>query len=331
MVTLPSHAADHDGRLIHELADAGVNVFRINTAHDTVEIWKGMAAVIAAINENRAGNAKIKNFADLAGPKIRTGKIRRLKQPVAIGSNKYKKEILICRGRESTKPEGVDPFTLERIPARIVVDKKFFKKIRQGRPLKIVDANGKKAIITVIEMTDKYAKGSINKRVYVDKSAKFYHKHHDGSILNIENQIDPVRLFVDDLIVITEKDIEGRSAVLDKLTNKVLEPARIGCSFRGIVSRINAGDKIFIDDGKIGLKVIKRGDDSITCRVTHAKDNGTLLKEEKGINFPDTHVKTPALTKADSENMFTVLEFADHLGLSFCQESEDIRDLQALL
>lgn len=154
MVTLPSHAAEHDGILIHRLADTEINVFRINTAHDSTETWRAMANVIAVVNEKRKPNEKIKIFVDLAGPKIRTGKIRRLEQPIAIGSNKYEKEVLISTGKADTKPESIDVFTLQKNPAQISVNKKFFKKIRINRPVKIIDINGKKAFITIVEISD---------------------------------------------------------------------------------------------------------------------------------------------------------------------------------
>ena len=67
------------------------------------------------------------------------------------------------------------------------------------------------------------------------------------------------------------------------------------------------------------------------CTVTQAKPNGTLLKEEKGINLPDTYLNIPALTETDRENLRAVKHFADMFGLSFCQTDRDVAGLQALL
>ncbi len=331
MVTLPSHAADNGGELILSLADSGVNVFRINTSHDSQETWKSMADMIARLNEERDENNHLKIFVDLAGPKIRTGKIRKLDLPIVMGSNKREKEVYIFAGdMMSTRPETTDAQTQRKVPARIAVEKKFFKKIKKERPVKVIDSNGKKAFIRILEIHDSHAIGMIDKKVYLDESAKFFSKHRKGSILNIEHQIEPIRLFLNDLLVITERDVPGRSAILDANAN-VLEPALISCSFHGIASQIKVGEKVFVDDGKIGLEVIEKNDHSITCQVTHVKANGTLVKEEKGINFPDTHIKTAALTETDRKNILSVLEFADHLSISFCQNAKDIRDLQDLL
>ncbi len=330
MVTLPSHAAENKGHLIHDLADAGVNAFRINTAHDSSNTWQAMADVIIDINKTRKPDDKIMIFIDLSGPKIRTGKIRRLTQPIVIGSNKLEKEVLICLNNMHTKSKTIDAVTLKEVPAQIVVNKKFFNQIKKDQLIKIVDVNGKKRFITILEVTDHYAKGLINKKAYIDKDTKLSNKHHEGNVLHVEQQIDRIRLFVNDLLLITGENLRGRPAVKDKQGN-IVKPALISCSFQGIVSYISVGDKIFIDDGKIGLEVIECSPESITCRVTHAKVKGTLLKEEKGINFPDTYIKTSALTGIDCKNILTVLKYADHLSLSFCQNAEDVRKLQHLL
>lgn len=331
MVTLPSYAADNEGELIQKLANSGVNVFRINTAHDSPATWKMMAEVISGINTERDKKNKVKIFVDLAGPKIRTGKIRRLDLPVVMGSNKREKEVHIFSGEMiTTRAETIDPRTQKKIPARITVEKKFFKKLNKEYSFRVVDSNRKKALITISEIHDEYATGVINKKIYLNESAKLHYNHNQGSILNIERQIDPIRLFKGDLLVITERDVEGRSVLFDENKN-VLKSALISCSFQGIISHIKIGEQVFIDDGKIGLEVIEKSDHSIICKVTLAKVNGTLLKEEKGINFPDTYIKTAALTKRDRENMLSVIDFADHLSISFCQNAKDVRDLQNLL
>lgn len=330
MVTLPSHAAQNDGIVIRQLADAGVNIFRINTAHDDETVWKAMAEVIASINEGRAPADKIKIFVDLAGPKIRTGKIQEVAIPIEIGSNKREKEVIIRCEEGETKGESSDPVTLKRIPAQMVVDAKFFTNICRDVPIKIVDANHKKALITLTEVSKTHAKGVISKKVFVNKKTKLKCADAEGKLLHIATQKDPIRLFVNDLLIITENDVPGHSALLDDERN-VLSPAIIGCSLKGILASIRIGEKVFIDDGKIGLKVIENRTDSILCVVEISNAGGTLVKEEKGINFPDTYIQIPALTSVDYHNAVSVQDFADSFSISFCQSADDVRDLQKLL
>lgn len=331
MVTLPSHAPQHDGHLIRGLAKAGVNVFRINTAHDSLETWKQMADVIKDINSTREEKEQIKVFVDLAGPKIRTGRIQRLERPVVMGSNKRRKEILITTGDAAlTRPERTDPVSLAKLPAEIAVDKHFFKHIKSGKFVKLTDANGKKVSIDIVERNASHAIGMIEKKAYIDRKTTLQRRHHEGEIRSIEHQPDQIRLSIGDHLIITEQEVLGRSARLDKHA-QVVGPAMISCTLQGLASLVKIGDQVFIDDGKIGLVVMAKGEDSLTCEVTQAKVNGTLLKEEKGINLPDTHIKISALTKRDRKNLVAVSGFADHLSVSFCQNATDIRDIQELL
>jgi len=73
LVSLPSEAADEPEFLLR-LAKAGVEAVRINCAHDNEAVWLRMID-----NVDRAAavtGLRMKIMMDLAGPKIRTGRIR---------------------------------------------------------------------------------------------------------------------------------------------------------------------------------------------------------------------------------------------------------------
>lgn len=73
MVTLPSEAAD-DAPLMARLAELGVEVVRINCAHDDDATWARMIAQVDRAAERTGRRMRV--FMDLAGPKIRTGAFR---------------------------------------------------------------------------------------------------------------------------------------------------------------------------------------------------------------------------------------------------------------
>lgn len=73
MVTLPSEAGESE-KLVRKFYKSGAELFRINTAHDTPKAWRRMADYIMDMR-SRDGTPKI--YVDLAGPKIRTGKLYR--------------------------------------------------------------------------------------------------------------------------------------------------------------------------------------------------------------------------------------------------------------
>lgn len=79
MVTLPTHAAD-DLDFLVDLISKGMDVARINCAHDNEEIWEKMINNIRTAEEQTGKNIKI--LMDISGPKIRTDWVfTTLKQP----------------------------------------------------------------------------------------------------------------------------------------------------------------------------------------------------------------------------------------------------------
>jgi pyruvate kinase len=103
MVTFDTHFAD-DFKLIKELLKAGMNIARINCAHDDEKTWKKMVDLIRAAAEETAIPCQI--YMDLAGPKIRTrilGKGRSEgKVALSVGE-----EIVLAATNPDFDPENV--------------------------------------------------------------------------------------------------------------------------------------------------------------------------------------------------------------------------------
>src|SRR5664280_1829035 len=70
MVTLPSEAAD-DYRLVRRLVAEGMDVARINGAHDDRDAWERMARHVRRASEETGRLCRVSM--DLPGPKLRTG------------------------------------------------------------------------------------------------------------------------------------------------------------------------------------------------------------------------------------------------------------------
>jgi pyruvate kinase len=73
MVTCPTEAAD-DPNFMTELAKRRVEAVRINCAHDDVDAWGRMIGHLRAAGATTGHTMRV--FMDLAGPKVRTGKVR---------------------------------------------------------------------------------------------------------------------------------------------------------------------------------------------------------------------------------------------------------------
>jgi len=94
-----------------------------------------------------------------------------------------------------------------------------------------------------------------------------------------------------------------------------------------VFKSIKINHPIFIDDGKIKLKVLKVSKNIIETKVILEG----VLKSKKGINLPETVLKNSALTSADKKNVKKGIELGvDWIALSFIQSPEDIKDLRKI-
>lgn len=104
---------------------------------------------------------------------------------------------------------------------------------------------------------------------------------------------------------------------------------RIYVSYPYLSEDVQKGERIFLDDGKMEVKVIDIINN--TDVLVEVVLGGTLLPK-KGVNLPDTSLSMPALTKKDIEDLaFCIEQKIDWLALSFVRKVEDIIDLKKRL
>ncbi|ROZ65671.1 hypothetical protein EDL96_00845 [Kocuria soli] len=101
----------------------------------------------------------------------------------------------------------------------------------------------------------------------------------------------------------------------------------IGCSLPEAFDDAEVGQRVLIDDGKLGTVIRSVDPDRMVVEVTRCRPGGVKLKAEKGLNFPDTSLRLSALSPQDREKLPFVAEHADILQLSFARSPQDIDDL----
>jgi len=69
-------------------------------------------------------------------------------------------------------------------------------------------------------------------------------------------------------------------------------------------------------------------DDGFLVEVEQAGMTGTKLRSDKGINLPDTQLRTPSLTTDDHANLPFIARHADLVGYSFVRKPSDVEQLQ---
>ena len=105
----------------------------------------------------------------------------------------------------------------------------------------------------------------------------------------------------------------------------------VECTLPEALTAAWAGDRIFVDDGKLGATVESVEAWGLMTRVVAADADGMKLKPEKGLNFPDTDLGIPALTAKDRTDLDFVAAHADGIEFSFVQTAADVTMLQEAL
>jgi len=105
----------------------------------------------------------------------------------------------------------------------------------------------------------------------------------------------------------------------------------VECTLPEALGAIKVGDRLFVDDGKLGAEVERVEAWGVLARVTSVVAGGIRLKPEKGLNFPDTELKIAALTDKDRADLDFVTVHADGIEFSFVQSAPDVKTLQSAL
>ena len=104
---------------------------------------------------------------------------------------------------------------------------------------------------------------------------------------------------------------------------------KIYVSYPNLTTDVKIGERIFLDDGKMELSVVKvLNDKEVLMRVTL----GGVLTPKKGVNLPDSMLTMPSMTEKDFEDLeFIIAQKLDWVALSFVRKAEDIINLKKIL
>jgi pyruvate kinase len=101
-----------------------------------------------------------------------------------------------------------------------------------------------------------------------------------------------------------------------------------GTNDRRILADVAPEDRIFINEGRIQLRVLRRASDAVHCRVI----KGGVLFSHRGLNLPDTAVSIPPLTDVDRTCIAWAREHRlDALLMSFIRAPQDVTLLRRTL
>ena len=118
----------------------------------------------------------------------------------------------------------------------------------------------------------------------------------------------PVVWATGETVTITAEDVEGTHDL-------------VGTTYKGLAADVSVGDRLLVDDGKVGLKVVGVEGLRVRLQVTE----GGPVSNNKGLSLPGVGVSVPALSDKDEADLrFAMTLRADMVALSFVRSPEDI-------
>ncbi len=328
MVTLPGSAGD-DYLFVNRLMNLGMNSARINCAHDNTITWEKMIA-----NVRKSSNALTKNckvMMDLGGPKLRTGAIEAGPKIIHIKPDKDVKGKVVNPAKVWIAPPDIPPPD-DTATAHIPINEEWFRHIKRGDSIQLTDTRGKKIEFIIngkkgdgrwgFCFSSAYVESGVELKLFKpDKTEKL--AHQVGELLPVEQYIS---LKVGDYLTLHKDSKPGEPTQYDE-GGKLKYHAHVSCTLPEIFNDVKKGEPIYFDDGKIEGIIEDTSEEELLIKITYAKDIGSKLRADKGINLPDSDLKVSGLTEKDKKDLGFVAVHADTVNYSFVNDENDVQQL----
>ena len=115
-----------------------------------------------------------------------------------------------------------------------------------------------------------------------------------------------------------------------KITNKetISDDNVIYINYKDLFKDLNSGERIFIDDGQIVIRIIKKTKSSMLGQI----EIGGELRSNQGVAFPDSKLSVSAITEKDiSDLKFGNKLDVDIVAVSFVRDANDIKKVREIV
>ena len=333
MVTLPAEAArdGQDDGLISQLLEAGMTLARINCAHDDPPVWQELTRRVRRASAARGRPCRI--AVDLAGPKLRTGPLPPLPGLIRVrpprdryGCLLQPAEVLATDCPNSIPAIGADRAAPAVLPVVLPVEPQSWALFEQGDLLVGADASGRERTLQVAAVEP------CGLRLHLEHSCRFIgglvfsgNRGQQLTVAALPHEPGSLTLVPGDRLWL----VADESAALDGCSlscSSSTHPA-IACSLPELIPLIERDERVLFDDGKITARVLEPGEERLLLEVISAKGGKARLRADKGINFPDSTLHTPALTAKDIDDLDFAVAAGDMVNFSFVHTPADIAAL----
>ncbi len=336
MVTLDASVI-HQADLLEQLLVRGMDIARINCAHDSAQEWARIIDAIRHAEErlNRKGQGvgrRCRILMDVAGPKVRTGPLTLETRPLKLSVPKdpQGRPCRLLEGYLDSRASQTERTPVSVEGPRFVIalpQQAGVEELHVGDMLRVEDTRERVRRLYVMDRVS-----PTRVRVGLERTAYV----QEGTVLRTEHNVvftvgpvmpQPVDLRVragDTLLLYRDPERLGHPAQGES-------PAGISCTLPEILADVKVGHRVFIDDGKIAAVVITSCEDHLELEITAPRGIPARIRSEKGLNFPDSMIDMPALTLQDRQDLAFVVTHASAVGLSFVHRPQDLFDLRDAL
>ena len=125
----------------------------------------------------------------------------------------------------------------------------------------------------------------------------------------------PVTWATGETVTITTDDVPG-------------DHDRVSTTYEGLAADVSVGDRLLVDDGRVGLRVVAVEGNDVRLQVTE----GGPVSNNKGLSLPGIAVSVPALSEKDEEDLRFALGLrVDMIALSFVRNAADIARVHEIM
>ena len=129
---------------------------------------------------------------------------------------------------------------------------------------------------------------------------------------------------------ISQKDTFLDAGQVVELTSKesISTDKSIFINYENLLTDIKPGERIFIDDGQVVMRVIELTGKNMTANI----EVGGELRDNQGVAFPDSKLSVSAITLKDKEDLAYGKKIGvDIVAVSFVRKASDITEVKALV
>jgi pyruvate kinase len=319
MVTLPTEAAD-EYPLVRHLVSLGMDVARINGAHDDPDKWERMALHVRRASSEVGRSCRVSM--ELPGPKLRTGPLADGPQVVKLRPERDLRGVPVTPAVATLTGGSGSGADATELP----VDPSWIKRRHSGDVVDLIDARGSRRELRILETAPGICKVEVWDTAYVET----------GTALSCHGDVTRVG----ELVRIPQYHLlrAGDTLVLTRELDPAVpwrhgQPgcAQIGCTFAAAFDAAKVGERVNLDDGKLTGVIDDVAHNEIHVRIVSSAASGSRLRAAKGINLPDTDLAASAVGIADLPMLEVAAAHADMLGVSFLRHEDDVDDIHRYL